>query len=147
MRPLGQTTESGRPDGPSLCFSRLPHKEEQQMAEKQGIIKSIIDCGTVVQVFIDSEDATRVLAADGNMFRRAQEAAGRVSLVGANILFEETEWPGGMAWFSLAEDTAEGTFCANCRRIIGPHLNPNFCVFGKHPRRALKPSNGAHADE
>lgn len=117
------------------------------MAEEHGIIKSIIDCDTVVQVFIETGDGTRVLAADGNMFRRAQESIGRVSLVGLNILFEETSWPGGMEWFSLAEDTEDATYCANCRRQVQPHLNPDFCVFGKHPRRALKPSNGVHADE
>jgi hypothetical protein len=117
------------------------------MAEEHGIIKSIIDCGTVVQVFIETDAGTRVLAADGNMFRRAQEATARVSLVGVNILFEETAWPGGIEWFSLAEDTVEGIYCPNCRRLIPDHLNASWCVFGRHPRKELRPSNGVHSDE
>jgi hypothetical protein len=113
------------------------------VAEEHGTIRHIIDCGTVIQLSIDTDAGIRVLAADANMFRRAQASIGRVSLVGADILFEETDWPGGIEWFSLAEDTNDSVYCPNCRRLIPEHLNPSWCVFGKHPRRALKPSNGA----
>lgn len=112
--------------------------------EQQGTITNIVDCGTVVQVFIETDDGLRVLAADGRMWREAQESIGRGSLVGARIVFGETSWPGGIEWFSLAEDTDGATYCANCRKLVLPHLNPDFCVFGKHPLRTIPPSNGAH---
>ncbi len=117
------------------------------MDEQQGTIAKTVDCGTVVQVFVETDDGLRVLAADGRMWREALASMGRVSLVGVRILFEETDWLGGIEWFALAEDTDDATYCANCGRLIPPHLNPDFCVFGRHARRALKPSNGAHADE
>lgn len=113
------------------------------MDEQQGTIKHILDCGTIVQLTVETQEGTRVLAADGNAFRRAQEAIGRLSLVGVRILFEETPWSGGLASFSIAEDTDTMTYCKNCRRLLGPHLNANFCVFGKHPLKALPPWNGA----
>lgn len=113
---------------------------------EQGIIRSTIDCGSVVQVFIETDDGTRVLAADGNMFRRAQEGIGKTSLAGLRIAFEETEdWSGGLAWFAVIEDGH--VRCRNCAKHIPPHLNPDYCVFGKHPLRQLPPTNGVHAHE
>lgn len=114
---------------------------------EQGIVQSTSCAGSVTQVVIETDSEVVVLDADTNMLIRALTTLGRPSLVGARIEFERTDWPGGLAAFSLAEDTDEGVYCGNCRKLIPPSLLASFCVFGKHPRRALKPSNGAHADE
>lgn len=116
------------------------------MVEQQGIIRSIVDCGSIVQVFIETEDGTHVLAADGRMWRAAVEAIGKTSLAGVRIEFEfTTEWSGGIAWFSIIEDGY--VVCPNCRKHIPPHLSPDFCAWGLHRRKTPPPTNGAHADE
>ncbi len=112
---------------------------------EQGIIRSIIDCGTLVQVVIETDDGTRVLAAEGNMFRRAIAALGKASLAGVRIEYAETDWPGGLLWFSVIDEGH--VVCPCCRKHIPPHLDPDMCMFGLHRRKNLGNKNGAHSDE
>lgn len=74
-----------------------------------GIVRSIIDCGSVVQVFIETIDPetgepsgrTQPWAADGNMWRfgGAADACG----VGTVVEFDMTDW-GGLASIAPAPD-------------------------------------------
>jgi len=112
---------------------------------EQGVIKSVIDCGSVVQVILDTDGGVRVLVADGNMWRSAHAAIGKTSLCGLRIEYAETEWSGGLEWFAVIAD--EHTVCANCRKHIPPHLEPGFCAWGLHRRKNLGNKNGAHRDE
>ncbi|MBF6600350.1 MAG: hypothetical protein IVW36_07565 [Dehalococcoidia bacterium] len=65
-----------------------------------GIITGIIDCGSIVQVLIHTEDGLSVLAADGNMFRRAEAECGRLG--GVHVEFMQNGW-GGLEWFAPLE--------------------------------------------
>lgn len=113
---------------------------------EQGVIEHVIYAGTVTQVVIRMADGKlRWLVADSNMLNRAQEGIGKASLCGLSIEFAETDWSGGLAWFSVIE---EGHIrCANCRRHIPQHLEPGECFFGQHRRKNLGNKNGAHRDE
>lgn len=112
---------------------------------EQGVIKSVIDCGSVVQVILDTDDGVRVLAADGNMWRSAHAAIGKTSLCGLRIEFEVSDW-GGLQWFSVLP-ASDHVRCPNCGRFIPPHLEPDFCAWGLHRRKNLGNKNGAHRDE
>ena len=69
-----------------------------------GTIVGVRDCGTVVQIFIETEHGLLVLAADGNLLRRAEADCG--SLVEMRVEFSRSSW-GGLDWFSPVDEAQE----------------------------------------
>jgi SH3-like domain-containing protein len=69
-----------------------------------GTIIAVIDAGTVVSVFIQTDDGLDVVHADGNCcWRRAQAQSGvRTNIV---IEYEREDW-GGLAWFIPLESSS-----------------------------------------
>jgi hypothetical protein len=112
---------------------------------EEGVITAAIDSGAVVVVGITAAGGERRwFVVDGDLWRAAHAAIGRTTLCGLRIEYQAND-DGGLVWFSVIRDGH--VRCPNCRKHIPPHLHPAYCVFGKHPRRALAPSNGARGDE
>jgi len=69
-----------------------------------GTIVRIIDSGSVVGVFIKTKRGRLiVVAADGNLWRRAEASLGTLSseslsLIGTQVEFQANDW-GGLEWF------------------------------------------------
>ena len=111
---------------------------------KQGIIRSVGDEGSVVLLLVEADDGhVASYAADANMLWRAAAAIGK-PLVGLRIEYAETEWPGGIEWFSVIQPGY--VVCPNCRKHVGPHFDPDACFFGMHRRKQL-PTNGVRDDQ
>ena len=64
---------------------------------ERGTITGLIDCMTIVRLFIETQDRMAVAHADGNLWRRAVEDCG--VRIGDQIEFERTDY-GGLAWFA-----------------------------------------------
>jgi len=117
--------------------SESPHGGDEDIdTNERGVIVDVIDCGTIVQVFIDTGEEVLVLAADGNLFRRAEPdytaATNAESLVGTSVEFVRNNW-GGLESFLPTE--IRDVRCLNCRHVIPPEYDPNRCVFGRHPKK------------
>ena len=72
-----------------------------------GVITAVLDGGTVVQLGVTVGREMRWLAADGNLYRRAEadflpSHRPATSLHGVTIAFEQNDW-GGMESFSVIE--------------------------------------------
>ncbi len=70
-----------------------------------GVLTHIRDTGTVVQLGVSVGRVLRWLAADGNLYRRAEadfvaSHPNALSLLGVAITFEQNHW-GGMESFSV----------------------------------------------
>lgn len=111
-----------------------PSGKEQTM--EHGTVTHINDCGTIIQIFLDTDNGVVVLAADGNLFRHAEAdyiaASNKESLVGTAIEFVRNDW-GGLESFAPIE--TEEARCLNCRRKIPPEYDAGKCVFGRHPKK------------
>ncbi len=109
---------------------------EKERSVEQGNITNIVDAGSIIQVFIDTGEERLVLAADGNLFRRAETdymaANNAESLVGTSVEFVRNDW-GGLESFALSE--RQDVRCLNCRHVIPPEYDPSMCVFGRHAKR------------
>jgi hypothetical protein len=68
-----------------------------EVTVERGTISGVMDCGTIVRLFIETSGGVVVADADGNLWRRATAECGvRIS---DHIEFERTGW-GGLAWFA-----------------------------------------------
>ncbi len=112
---------------------------------KQGVIRSVGDEGSIILLLVEADDGhMSAYATDANMLRRAAASIGK-PLVGLRIEYGETDWPGGIEWFSIIEPGY--VVCPDCRGHIPPHLDPDACFFGMHRRKTPPPTNGVHDDE
>jgi hypothetical protein len=74
-----------------------------------GLVTGIIDCGSIVRLFLTTDGRVVTADADGNLFRRAEfelcqsGSLPEGSLLGTAIEFDRSEW-GGLVWFAPVED-------------------------------------------